>query len=426
MKRKIITAAGCLLFLHTFFPLSVNGQGIEEDSSDYTKFRFGGYGEILYQHMDYGESRLATPQGSTSEKRSTVTVPRAVFSFDYKFTPSWSLHTELEFEYLGTGSSMEYDAKSEAGEYEYEIEKGGEVVLEQLYVNKRFARWLNLSAGHMIVPVGLTNAHHEPILYFGTSRPENETMILPSTWHETGIAVSGIVKDFRYQLMCMSGLDPNFFSNEKWAGSASQASFEVTKFTNPALIWRLDYHGIPYTRLGFSGYYGKTASNSTRAAALSEIDAAVTILSGDAQFRSKHIQARANVIWGDLGDSDDVSRVNTTLPKDKGFPRTIVAKNALSWGIEAGYNVGHLIQEDLKIYPFVRYDYYNSMHKTEGSRLADLRYKCEAWTGGLNYYPIPQLVVKADYKHRRIDHGNFNSENTFSIAVGYTGWFFQK
>lgn len=42
----------------------------------------------------------------------------------------------------------------------------------------------------MIVPVGLTNAHHEPINFFGTVRPEGETTILPSTWHETGIEFS--------------------------------------------------------------------------------------------------------------------------------------------------------------------------------------------------------------------------------------------
>ncbi len=396
------------------------------DEDGYSKYRFGGYGEILFQQMNYGENRFDSPAGSTSDKRSNISVPRAVFAFDYKFTRSISFHTELEFEYLGTGSAMEFDAKNEGGEYEYEFEKGGEVVLEQFYFNKRFARWMNLSVGHMVIPVGLTNAHHEPIFYFGTTRPESETMIIPSTWHETGVSLSGSLSDFSYQLMCVSGLDPNYISNDKWVAGASQGRYEVTKFTNPAFVWRLDYRGIPYTRIGFSGYYGETAKNSTRTAKMAGITTPVTILSGDAQFRSSHIQARANIIWGNLGNSKELSVLNTQFPKDKTFPRTVVAKNALSYGGEVGYDVGQFIKDDLKIYPFVRYDYYNSMQETEGNITSDPRYKCEAWTFGLNYYPTPQLVVKADYKNRRIDHGNFNDENTFGLAVGYTGWFFKK
>lgn len=426
MKRKLIIATSCFLLPTPFFSHHVNGQEWEDRSSEYTQYRFGGYGEILYQQMDYGESRLVSPSGAASDSRSTLAVPRAVFTFDYKFTPSLSIHTEIEFEYLGTGSGMEFDANSEGGEYEYEIEKGGEVAVEQLYIHKRFAPWLNLSAGHMVLPVGLTNAHHEPTLFFGTSRPESETMILPSTWHETGIAVSGIVNDFRYQLMYMSGLDPNYFNDEKWVAGGSQGRYEVTKFTNPALVWRLDYHGLRYTRFGFSGYYGKTEKNSSRTAKMTGVDGYVTILSGDAQYKSPYIQARANVIWGNLGNSDLISQRNTQFPKDMGFPRTVVAKNALSYGGEVGYDIGHFIQDDLRIFPFVRYDSYNSMHKTVGTIVADPRYKCEAWTFGVNYYPLPCLAIKADYKHRRIDRGNYNDENTFAISIGYAGWFFQK
>ena len=77
----------------------------------------------------------------------------------------------------------------------------------------------------MIVPVGLTNSHHEPTLFFGTVRPESETAILPSTWHETGIAVLGYLGDFRYEAMLVSGLDPNGFSSENWIGSGRQKIF---------------------------------------------------------------------------------------------------------------------------------------------------------------------------------------------------------
>ena len=392
----------------------------------YEKYRFGGYGEFLYQQMDYGENRMSGTSGSPSDSRSTVTIPRVVFEFDYKFSPSLSLETEIEFENGGTGSSMEFDAQSEGGEYEYEFEKGGEVCIEKVVLTKRFSDAFKLSAGHLIVPVGLTNSHHEPINFFGTSRPEAETMIIPSTWHETGIAVSGTMKAFDYQLQLVNGLDPNYFNDANWAAGANQGRYEVTKFTNPAIVLRLDYRGIPNTRFGASFYHSKTEKNSTKTAKMDGIDGRVTIVSADAQYRSKRLIARGNFLLGHLGDSYEISQKNTTFPKDMTFPRTVVASEVLSWGAEAGYNVGNLFSENLNLFPFVRYEYYDPMHDTEKTIVAEPRYQCEAWTVGVNYYPLPNLVLKADYKRRRIDHGNFNDENTVSLALGYTLWFFQK
>lgn len=67
------------------------------------------------------------------------------------------------------------------------MEKGGEVAIEQFHITRLIVPQFNIRAGHIIVPVGLTNAHHEPINFFGTYRPEGETTILPSTWHENGL-----------------------------------------------------------------------------------------------------------------------------------------------------------------------------------------------------------------------------------------------
>ena len=63
-----------------------------------------------------------------------------------------------------------------------EVEKGGEVALEQFHITRLVHPAFNVRAGHLIVPVGLTNEQHEPINFFGTSRPEGETTLLPSTW----------------------------------------------------------------------------------------------------------------------------------------------------------------------------------------------------------------------------------------------------
>ena len=48
------------------------------------------------------------------------------------------------------------------------------------------------------------------------------------------------------------------------------------------------------------------------------------------------------------------------------------------------------------------------------------------WTVGANWYALPNLVFKADYTARKIGDGNYNSENEFSLAIAYVGWFLNK
>ena len=56
----------------------------------------------------------------------------------------------------------------------------------------------------------------------------------------------------------------------------------------------------------------------------------------------------------------------------------------------------------------------------------DLRNKVSMWTAGANWYALPNLVVKADYTTRKSEAVNINSENEFSLAIAYIGWFLSK
>lgn len=132
-------------------------------ASGYDKFRFGGYGEILANFMDYGTNRFSGKDlGNTKDHRNSISIPRFVLAFDYKFNSKWILGVEIEFEAGGTGSAYEIE-NTENGEHEMEIEKGGEVALEQFHITRLIHPAFNFRAGHLIVPVGLTNEHHEPI-----------------------------------------------------------------------------------------------------------------------------------------------------------------------------------------------------------------------------------------------------------------------
>ncbi|MDE5905142.1 MAG: hypothetical protein K2H27_07265 [Duncaniella sp.] len=410
------------------------------DTAGYNKFRFGGYGEMVASFKDYGINRFdGTATGNTRTHRNTISIPRFVLALDYKFTPKWILGAEIEFESGGTGTAVELE-NSENGEYETEIEKGGEVALEQFHITRLIVPQFNVRVGHMIVPVGLTNAHHEPINFFGTIRPQAETQLLPSTWHETGIQVFGSFgrqfSRFDYQLMVVAGLNANGFNRDEWIIGGKQGFFEQDNFTSPAYVGRLDYSGVPGLRTGVSFYYcrdaGANADKEHTYASVGRIP--VAIGTWDAQYRNRFVTARANVTYGYVGNSAALSEANRMLSNKSPYSRLIpVAKNSLGYGAEAGLNLKSVIGGACPvIYPFARYEYYNPQYRGQGRMTMDKRLEVSQWQMGLNWFALPNLVVKADYTTRRIGtskvfgKGTYNSENEFSVGLAYIGWFIRK
>ena len=46
-------------------------------------------------------------------------------------------------------------------------------------------------------------------------------------------------------------------------------------------------------------------------------------------------------------------------------------------------------------------------------------------TAGLNYYALPNLVVKADYAHRIVGKGDYNSQNMVSVGIAISAGSYQ-
>lgn len=415
---------------------------------DYRKFRFGGYGEMVGKFMDYGKNRFSgASYGNTREHRNTIAIPRFVFAVDYKFSPKWILGAEIEFEAGGVGIEQEMESApggTENMEYEREMEKGGEVALEQFHITRLIHPAFNVRAGHMIVPVGLTNSHHEPINFFGTSRPEGETTILPSTWHETGVAVFGTFgkgyANFDYEAMVVAGLNPDGFGMMNWVQGGKQGLFEADNFSSPAYVARLNYNGVPGLRVGASVYYcHNVLKNADKEWKYSSIGrSALKIFSVDGQYKNPYVTARANVIWGSLDNATAIGNVVTgNRSNTNNYPtgvRRHVAKGALCYGGELGLNVSRFFRSDRfpVLYPFVRYDYYDPNQKGDAGQTRYNILQVSKWTAGLNWYALPNLVVKADYTTRQIGTQKvfgttgYNSENEFAIGVAYIGWFTKK
>jgi hypothetical protein len=388
------------------------------------KFSIGGYGELLFQSMNYGPNLYATPKGSTKLNRQIMDMPRFVTEIKYKFTPSIEFCTEIEYEHGGTGGAMEMEFE-EGGEYEMEIEKGGEVALEQFHITKRFSRALNLRAGHFILGIGQINQRHLPTQYLTTSRPEGETSLIPTTWHETGMEIFGTIKKFDYRVQVVNGLDASGFSSRYWASLARQTKYELVTATNLAYILRLEYKGINGLRFGGSAYIGNSAKNTQKPEIMNGLDGKVSIYSFHANYNFGNIIASAQYLRGTIGDYKEINSVNKRVSNKAQYPGTPVAEKASCYSTEIGYDI-FALSKSLKgrLIPFVRYDYYNSMEGSEST--ADKRYQRDVYTYGLNYFPIPNVVIKADYSTRKIGKGNYNTENTFAVSIGFSGIFMKK
>ena len=44
---------------------------------------------------------------------------------------------------------------------------------------------------------------------------------------------------------------------------------------------------------------------------------------------------------------------------------------------------------------------------------------------GLNYYPVPEIVIKADYSLRKMK-SPYNNEPSLNIGIAYEGFFLYK
>ena len=139
-----------------------------------SRLTIGGYGEAVASYNFFSDSylRYTSPQNYTNSRgHGRFDLPHVVFFIGYDFGKGWSMGSEIEFEHGGTESAMEIE-EEEGGEYESEIERGGEVALEQFWLQKSFRPEFNVRLGHIIVPVGGTNQHHMPTEFFGVYRPE--------------------------------------------------------------------------------------------------------------------------------------------------------------------------------------------------------------------------------------------------------------
>ncbi len=391
----------------------------------------GGYGEVTFSRNMYSDhvSRYSQPELHKNDpSHNRFDIPHAVIYLGYDFGKGWSLGTEIEFEHGGTGIAYEKEDE-EGGEWEQETEKGGEVELEQFWIQKSFGRHANLRVGHIVVPVGLNNAHHEPLNFFTVFRPEGENTILPSTWHQTGISFWGRTGDFRYEAQVVAGLNADHFTNTGWIhkGHKSPMEFDVANKLGGAV--RLDNYSVPGLRMAVSAYYGQSIGNSyprNASGVDDEYNGTVAIGSFDFTYNRHNWIVRGQADYGYLSDADQLKYVYNRLNSKSPFKHSaFVSKNAYAIGVEAGYDVFSQIEslrsQKQKMYVFGRYEMYNPYASNTKGTAYDYT-EVKRMAAGINYYPIPQIAVKAEYSHRFLKK-IYNDEPALNISIAYEGFF---
>ena len=410
----------------------------QESSADSTqqqkkvsRLSVGGYGEANFTRNFFSDhvSRYSQPEAHKDDpSHGRFDIPHAVIYLGYDFGKGWSFGTEVEFEHGGAGIAYEKEDE-EGGEWEQETEKGGEVELEQFWLQKSFAPWANIRAGHIVVPVGLNNAHHEPLSYFTVYRPEGENTIMPSTWHQTGVSFWGRYKDFRYEAQFLAGLNADQFTNVGWIhkGHKSPMEFDVANKYGAAL--RIDNYSVPGLRIGLSGYYGHSIGNTypnDANGAGATYKGKVAVGSVDFTYDAHNWIVRGQADYGYLGDAAELKYMYNRLNSKSPFKHSaFVSSNAYAIGIEAGYNIFSQIQplrqKGERLYLFGRYEAYNPYaSKTNGVSYDYTEVK--RMVVGVNYHPIRQIVIKGEYSKRFLK-SLYNDEPSVSIGVAYEGFF---
>lgn len=347
----------------------------------------GGYGEANYQAIVNNEA--AQKNGDDPNAHNNTDFERLVLYTGYKFSDNILFNSELEFEHGST-------------------EKGGAVSVEMAALDFFIDPMVNMRAGMVLLPMGFINPIHEPPFYFGNNRPEVERRIIPSTWRDVGVGIFGeLTPGLTYTAYGVNGLNAaNYDSNGIRSGrqQGSQARAEDLAF-----VGRLDYAPDFLAGLSFGGsaYLGNAGQNQTFAGQTA--DAFTQLYEGHLQWKYRGLEFRT---LGSYGHIDDAALLS------KAKKQTIGSSN-YGWYTEVGYDVLPLLFKDTSQYlaPFFRYEQYDTIAKAPNGFEDDKTKDKKIFQGGLQYKPIPNVVIKADYRNFTAKQGKVPDD--FNLGFGF-------
>lgn len=342
----------------------------------------GGYGEMVYNQ----------PEGDNG----TLDVHRLVLLLGYKFDERTQFITEIEVEHVE------------------------EIYIEQAFVNYAISNNVNLRGGLMLVPMGIVNEFHEPTTFNGTSRPAVDHDIVPTTWRELGVGVTGrfpeislgyqayIFNGFKSTTLDDEGGIKGFLKGKDGLRGGRQKGIEST-VDSPTFSTKLDYYGIPGLRFGLAGYFGKTQADD-KVEHLDGANIGISMVGFDVRYAFRKFTARGEFIYASLSDTD---QYNTLTGRDLGSA-------LMGYYVEGAYNLLPLTAKQ-KLFAFARYEQYDTHASTAGNLVSNDAYNRQDITAGLSYHIANGVVIKGDYQIR--DNAMEGAEVMNQLNFGIGVWF---
>lgn len=349
----------------------------------------GGYGEFLYSSV---EGKLQNGDRVPSER--TVDALRMILYTGYKFTDHIVFNSEVEFEHGGYSDEH--------------VE--GEAKVEFAYLDFLATKAFNVRAGMLLLPLGFQNEQHEPPAFLGARRSATERLIIPSTWHENGVGLHGeLPLNMSYRLFLVNGLDAlgrgtgltEGFTAEGIKGGRQAGKNALA--TSLAWTGRLDWNPVPGTTFG-GGFYTGNSNQSGTGEALR-----TTLYEVHTEYRAQGWQARglySRITNGEAG----VASLDPTLEARQVGTAQFGGYLELGYDLLAGGGKQSLV-------PFVRWERLNTQQKVVTGVEADPANDQTVLTMGVNFKPIPQVAVKADFT--RLENHARTGRNSFNVALGY-------
>jgi hypothetical protein len=348
----------------------------------------GGYGQIDY-NQQFGDGKMYN---------GNLDVHRLVLLVGYHFTDRLQVITEIEFEHVK------------------------EVFVEQAFMNYRLNNYMNLRGGLMLIPMGIVNEYHEPPLFNGVERPNVDKYIVPTTWREIGLGISGTLPgpSMKYQAYIVNGFkgydgSPKF-NGKNGLRSGRQKGAESI-LSHPNLSMKLEYFGLPGLNVGLAGYFGKSQStiyngidkNDNQQITAADSSVVGTAMVGlDFRYIKKGLQLKGQLIYNSLSNTIQYNE----------FAGSDLGSSMIGYYFELGYDVlSGSGKGEQKLVPFARYENYNTHQSVDGIIAKNDAFNRSDITVGIGYWFTAGAVVKADYQ--RFNNAAGGGINQFNAGIGF-------
>ncbi len=272
---------------------------------------------------------------------------------------------------------------------EWDLEHADSLELEQALLTYDLGPRQRLAAGVMLMPLGIINESHEPTAFYGVERNPVETQIIPTTWREGGLALSGnSASGLGYDLMLSSGLnavdDPLTTQDETYIIRSGRQQVAQAVANDFAATARLKWTGIAGLELSASIHRQENITQGRDA------DAAATMLESHVVFSHGSWTLKALYARWDINGP---------------------AAAATGRDLQHGGYLESAFRFSAKLGVFARFNVWdNRAGDSADSEQQQLNF-------GANYWLHEGVVVKADYMRQR--RAGKQTDAGLNLAIGY-------